>query len=578
MKTAQTTGNKSIILSLAGMIQKICQKIENIPGKAPELIACITYAVTHILMGFVHEPWYDEAIAWQIARCAPIKELLFEIPHYEGHPPLWHLILAPFAKLGTPYELSLCIISLIFAGAACGLIIYKSPFPRIIRLLLPFTYFFFYQYGVISRPYCVMMLVFVLLAMAYQNRNTKPGIYVLFLMLLCLTSAYGILIAGGLAIAWILEMWNCQNVFTFIKKMLRDKRTLWLLVLLIFALILIAGIMPREDTFATSNMSTYNTKKALLNSLLYMLLAWPAEVSMTNIYTNYELLQTLDIPWSSRIVAYLIGLTIWIILIAWAKHRKTCSLLVIPFVLYAVTASILYMSPHHIGIGLCFLVFWFWVSLNEQVKGRFLENMSLQTRSVISSAIVILGSVSMIISLSWNITSSFQDIFYSYSSGRNEAKYIKENGLDNYRIMVGWNVSYDEDGEVSEMDINNYVQADNIAPYFDRNILFNFNNGDDTLNYTTHKKADDKQTEETLLRWKEQRPDVLYMYPDIGLIYEDINLSEYKLVFYQRNYKWWKGLPNHSESKIYVHEDVIEELNLETYNNETYAWMSLYGN
>lgn len=578
MKTAQTTGNKSIILSLAGMIQKLCQKIENIPGKVPELVACITYAVTHILMGFVHEPWYDEAIAWQIARCAPIKELLFEIPHYEGHPPLWHLILAPFAKLGAPYELSLCIISLIFAGAACGLIIYKSPFPRIIRLLLPFTYFFFYQYGVISRPYCVMMLVFVLLAMAYQNRNTKPGIYVALLMLLCLTSAFGILLAGGLAIVWILEMWNCQNVFTFIKKMLRDKRTLWLLALLIFALILIAGIMPREDTFATSNMSTYNTKKALLNSLLYMLLAWPAEVSMTNIYTNYELLQTLDIPWSSRIVAYLIGLTIWIILIAWAKHRKTCSLLVIPFVLYAVVASVLYMSPHHIGIGLCFLVFWFWVSLNEQVKGRFLENMSLQTRSVISSAIVILGSVSMIISLSWNITSSFQDIFYSYSSGRNEAKYIKENGLDNYRIMVGWNVSYDEDGEVSEMDINNYVQADNIAPYFDRNILFNFNNGDDTLNYTTHKKADDKQTEETISKWKEQRPDVLYMYPDIGLIYEDINLSEYKLVFYQRNYKWWKGFPNHSESKIYVHDDLIEELNLETYNNETYAWMSLYGN
>ena len=423
-----------------------------------------------------------------------------------------------------------------------------------------------------------MMLVFVLLAMVYEKRNTKPGVYVALLMLLCLTSAYGILLAGGVTIVWILEMWNRQNVITFIKKMLRDKRTLWLLALLIFALLLVAGIMPREDTFATNNMSEYNTKTALLNGLLYMLLAWPAEVSMTNIYTSYELLQTLDIPWSSRIIAYLIGLTIWVILIAWAKHRKKCLLLIIPFVLYAVAASVLYMSPHHIGMGLCLLMFWFWVSLNEQVNTRFLENMSLQTRSVISSAIVVLGSVAMIISLSWSITSSVQDIFYSYSSGRNEAEYIKENGLDNYKIMVGWNVLYDENGDVSEMDINNYVQADTIAPYFEKNIFFNFNNGDNTLNYTTHKKPNDEETEATVSKWKEQTPDVLYMYPDIGLIYEDIDLSEYKLVFYQKNYKWWKGLPNHSESKIYVHEDVVEELSLETYSNETYAWMSLYGN
>lgn len=67
------------------------------------------------------------------------------------------------------------------------------------------------------------------------------------------------------------------------------------------------------------------------------------------------------------------------------------------------------------------------------------------------------------------------------------------------------------------------------------------------------------------------------MYPDIGLIYEDIDLGEYKLVYYQRHYKWWKGLSNISESKIYAHEDLIEELNLETYN-ETYARMSFYGN
>ena len=135
MGTSLKTGNKSIFLSLAGMIQSFCKKIENRPGKLPEFIASITYAVSYICISFVHEPWFDEAVAWQIARCATIKDILFEIPHYEGHPPLWYLILVPFAKLGAPYELSLSFVSLIFAGAACCLIIWKSPFPTAAKRL-----------------------------------------------------------------------------------------------------------------------------------------------------------------------------------------------------------------------------------------------------------------------------------------------------------------------------------------------------------------------------------------------------------------------------------------------------------
>lgn len=578
MGAAQTTGEKSFFASLSGVILKFSKKVEDISGKVPELVASIVYAVGHLLMGLVHEPWYDEAVAWQIARSASVKDILFEIPHYEGHPPLWHLILAPFAKLGVPFELSLSIVSLIFAGTACFLIIYKSPFPRIIRLLLPFTYFFFYQYSVITRPYCVMMLVFVLLAMSYPKRNTKPGIYVAFLMLLCLTSAYGILISGGLAIVWILEMWNRQNIVTFIKNMLCDKRTLWLLALLSLALFLIACIMPREDTFATNNMSAYNTKEAMIRCFSYMLFALPAEVSMTNIYTEYQLLKATNIPWSSLIVTCVLGLIFWAVILSYAKRKKTMVLLIVPYVLYAVTASILYIFPHHIGIGLCLFLFWFWVSLNEENNG-LLKKPSADIEVIIHSLIVIFGSIAMIISLSWNIVSCIQDVRYCYATGKNEAMYIKENGLDNYDIMVGWGVYFDGNGNVADMDVNHYNCADSAAPYFDNNIFFNFNNGNNEVNYTTHKKADEEETEAIISKWKEKVPDVLYMYPHIELIYEDIDLSKYKLVYYQRNSKPWKGFLEFSDAKIYVHEDVIEELGLEIHKSqESYARISLMEN
>ena len=571
MRESQTSSSKNIFFNFAGMIQKLCQKVENISGKVPEIIASITYAIAHIVIGFFHEPWYDESVAWQIARCASIKDILFEIPHYEGHPPLWYIILVPFAKLGAPYELSLCIVSLIFAGVACCLIIWKSPFPRIIRLLLPFTYFFFYQYGVISRPYCVMMLVFVLLAMAHHKKDLKPGIYVALLMLLCLSSAYGILIAGGLAIAWILEMWKRQNIISFVKKMFHDKRTIWLFILLVFALLLIAMIMPREATAATSNMEGQSDIEGLIRCIVYMFFALPSEVSMTTIYADYQLLKFADISWVSIILTCFLGILIWFMLIKFGRQKKTLLTLLIPYSMFAGFSAVVYIYNHHIGIGLYIIVFWLWITLKEETK-----IVDEKINSLGSALVLLFCSFVMCISLFWNIASSVQEILYSYSIGRNEANFIKENGLDNYKIMAGFSVTYDGNGEVAEMDVNQIMFADNIAPYFDRNIFFNFNNGEDTLNYTTHKKVSEEETAEIIADWQKQRPEVLYMYPCIELIYEDIDLYEYKVVFYHKNYKSWKGLLTHIDSRIYAHEDVVKELDLEVLGKETFERKDLY--
>src|SRR4051812_40575150 len=49
----------------------------------------------------LHEPWFDEAQAWLIARDATLWEILGRMS-YEGSPPLWHLLLAPLAKAGAP--------------------------------------------------------------------------------------------------------------------------------------------------------------------------------------------------------------------------------------------------------------------------------------------------------------------------------------------------------------------------------------------------------------------------------------------------------------------------------------------
>jgi len=74
--------------------------IENIPGKRPEIFFSCCISLFLALFPRFHEPWFDEAQAWQIAKCASLKDILFTIPHYEGHTPLWHLILCCRPNLG----------------------------------------------------------------------------------------------------------------------------------------------------------------------------------------------------------------------------------------------------------------------------------------------------------------------------------------------------------------------------------------------------------------------------------------------------------------------------------------------
>ncbi|MBR0510949.1 MAG: hypothetical protein IJJ81_00055 [Ruminococcus sp.] len=66
--------------------------------KITGLIVLFLYTAGIIFITSFHELWFDETQAWLIAKSASYKEIFTYIPHYEGHPPLWHLILAVFAK------------------------------------------------------------------------------------------------------------------------------------------------------------------------------------------------------------------------------------------------------------------------------------------------------------------------------------------------------------------------------------------------------------------------------------------------------------------------------------------------
>lgn len=574
-------------MAIADRVTVLAQKVEALSGKRPEIFALLIYAAAHLCMALVHEPFFDEAEAWQIARSATIKTLLLETTHYEGHPPLWHLILMPLAKAGAPYELSLTFVSLAFMGTVVFLILWYAPFPRVVRLLFPFTYFFFYQYGVISRVYCVMTLAFVLLAMAYRRRNERPGRYAAVLILMCLTLAYGLIIAGGLALVWLWEIGNegrrkqdggtsdAQRLRKRLHEWAADRRIWWLALLLGAAVGVIWMIMPRKDTYATAAAAIIHNNFAV--RLLYTFLVLPADAVLTDIYCDYEILTQASLPLAALASGAAVGLLIWSLLLYYGRKKGTL-LLLLPYGLFAAFSAAVYLSYHHIGIGLLYFCFWCWVSAEcggdmadrtESCEGR--EGTERTARDVsagvtvgMRSAAVLLGTLAMAVSLFWTVAACVLDICKNYAPGRKDAAFIKEHHLDRYRIMSGWIEEHDAEGNVVVTDINMCDQAVNLAPYFEHNLFFNFNGGRDDRNYITHIRLSEEETQRQYESWREGGlPQVLWMSPNLSAVYgESVKWQDYVLVYRASAEQVWKAGTDYKESNIYVQRALLEEIGL----------------
>lgn len=105
-----------------------------------------------------HEPWADEAQAWQLARSLSLRELFQTYIRYEATPGLWHFLLWIMNRVHVSYAGMHWICGLI-AVVAASLLVLNSPFPRYLKLTLPFTFFLLFQYAVIARSYLLVPLL-----------------------------------------------------------------------------------------------------------------------------------------------------------------------------------------------------------------------------------------------------------------------------------------------------------------------------------------------------------------------------------------------------------------------------------
>lgn len=461
------------------------------------LLAFVLYiAIIAIVMCF-HEPWFDEAQSWLIARDSSLADIISVRTHYEGHPPFWNLLLAIAAKNGVPYEFGIKGIQLVCASLLGAWLIFKSPFKHASSLatfLIPFTYFACFQYGVTSRPYALLCLSLLVAAHYWNSADSKTSSawkLAISLMFMCLLSVYGIAFAAGFTIAWIWRVFskNINKTLNFSSILHAIKATIasnlarlisWGLIA-IFGAANLALVWPAKNAFATRATIDGNSTIAKCFAFIFVM---PSESMFTSFYGDISM-RRMPFDFLPITICTIFSLVIWAFAIKIAKRRKLLAVLVIPYLVLTIVA-VRYFTLHHAGLIFVFLLSVLWIShikeplSSKDIPAIFVKVAPTKFRFIKNKAFKINLLISIILapSLIWNAFACVNDILFDYSPSRAVAQYISSNHLQNKRFVASWlhnDEQVDESGKVISHEENDTHQYSWLLiganPYFSKNLI-----------------------------------------------------------------------------------------------------------
>lgn len=543
--------------------KSIVDRVENLP-KWTEWVVWAVYILGVIAITAFHEPWFDEAEAWVIARDASFKDMLFLIPHYEGHPPFWDLYLAIFARGGLPYDFGLKAATILIDAVAVLILLKKAPFCKLVRYMIPFNYFLFYHYGVMSRCYCFMFLGFVLMAVYFKEREKRPIPFILAMCMVCMSSAYGLLFCFGITLAWLIEIIRKNHSLGLVNGVIKNKQFLSMFILLAVAIMIVLMIVPYPDTFAHAIAST----DLLAQRLYYTFIILPIDAlffsaihvdSMINIDARMVIL---------TLIAYLLMATVIGFI---CKKTKKTLYIVIPYLAFCLFGGIKYIATHHEGVLSFLYLFWIWICVDEtkdffEIPEAIVKHTKEKERKQIYAIATVFAAMCLVIPIYWSVCASYYDVNYTYEASRETAKFLKETGLDQRRIMMNWLSVENKEGETIQL-INNQL-APAVNAYFDHNIFYTYNYGDPKKTYADWKMLTQDQVDEMVKVYGTyEKPEVLINDASYAMFFPDY-VADYVLVKTIREGQIYKDFclemdkDGFRNRRILLREDLLEEYGL----------------
>ena len=379
----------------------------------------LAFAALLVLVVPRHEPWFDEAQAWLLARDMSPTELLAVAGRYEGSPVLWHLLLTGPAHVGLPYA----SIQWLAAGLALLgvlVLVHRAPLPLPLRVAAPFTFFLAYQYAVVARNYCLLPPLLWLIAVLHPRRDERPFLYVGLLALLANVSLHGTLIALALAGLHVVEI-------------VRRRPKPW-----------------RRLAVAYAGFA------AVVGLVVFQLwppadLASPAPPGLNLSPANFVHVSAdaLDNAFTERPLLSYAALAVSLV---WFARKRCLALYLAPTLLLLTLFAVKYMNAWHEGVLFLVWLFALWRSFAEPERTRF--DARVLRPAVVGAALVVIG-----VQVYWAAAALGNDWRFAYSGSRAAADCLRERGLD-HRTVYGAG-----------------FQTVALLPYFPDNRFANFNGG-----------------------------------------------------------------------------------------------------
>ena len=314
--------------------------------------------------------------------------------------------------------------------AAGGVLLFlaRSPLPKLLTAIVPFTFFLIYQNAVVARSYALMPLLLFAAATMHPERHRRPLLYVGPLMVLTQVSAHGWLIAVSLAGLLSMEVfyrwWRHREPLPP-RQMVR--------VLGLFAVVALAAawqVRPADDH---------------LGGLGYEQHLWPRMQYAIERFSG------------AFVDANVPSLAVLAASLAWFWYTRALAVYVLP------TAAVLtlfvagHCCYHHEQVLFLIWLFALWISF-QNVRGMEVQTTARRAVWLRRSWVGLLVAVFAVQGY-WAWASIREDLRGEYSGARALAEYLKRESLDSRRIACS----------------DAYAAA--ALPYFDRNIFINLQNG-----------------------------------------------------------------------------------------------------
>lgn len=376
---------------------------------AHKWVLFLIYLVLSLFAILHHEIWFDELHSWNIARNSMTIGDVIANSRYEGHPPVWYVVLWSISRYTTDIGW-IQVAQWLIITSAVFVLIFFSTFPLLTRILIPFGYFFLFEYAILSRNYAIALLpAFCICVVMGSGLRYKRVLYYVLLFFLANTHLLGLILAGSLHLYFLLL--NKENA---------AKPRMLLLHFLLGSVVLLPTtyfIFPPSDSMLT--LQEFLARIPFKERSTVMLLApFKSFIPVPawwkyNFWNTQFLLEAQQQYRLLKVVTLMLMLAIPLLaLYVLRGNKKSLILFVVNLVATSAIAIIFPLtSLRYTGFIFIGFIVAYWLFTSERLPGRMV--------SYLVNALLVIQLIAGIIALSG-------DIRYPFSKASHAGEILKE--------------------------------------------------------------------------------------------------------------------------------------------------------